>query len=109
MSAPLSSESRQRSEPLARCGPEIGALSPNSTNSKAYSVYYIYDTDDNPQGWGGTDRGGYTRPSVRAIDYKTGEVRWAHEWEGATRTGVLSNAGQPGFRLATALTMRRQL
>src|SRR5207244_12486711 len=25
--------------------------------SRAYSVYYIFDTDANPQGWGGIDRG----------------------------------------------------
>ena len=26
----------------------------------AYSVWYIYDAGDNPQGWGGTDRGGWS-------------------------------------------------
>ena len=26
--------------------------------TQAYSVWYIYDPSDNPQGWGGTDRGG---------------------------------------------------
>ena len=28
------------------------------TPSRAFSVFYIYDPSDNPQGWGGTDRGG---------------------------------------------------
>ena len=49
--------------------------------SRAFSVYYIYDPSDNPQGWGGTDRGGYSESMVQAIDYKTGKVRWSHKWE----------------------------
>ena len=58
-----------------------------------YSVYYIYDPDDNPQGWGGTDRGGYSESMVQAIDYKTGKVKWSHKWEGNIRSGLLSTAG----------------
>jgi alcohol dehydrogenase (cytochrome c) len=65
--------------------------------SQAYSVWYIYDTSANPQGWGGTDRGGYSTSSVKAIDYKTGEVRWTHHWEGAARTGLLTTAGNLVF------------
>ena len=30
-----------------------------SARTRAFSVYYIYDPGDNPQGWGGTDRGGW--------------------------------------------------
>ena len=60
---------------------------------QAYSVYYIYDPSDNPQGWGGTDRGGYAESMLQAIDYKTGKVRWSHKWEGNIRAGVLSTAG----------------
>jgi alcohol dehydrogenase (cytochrome c) len=62
--------------------------------SRAFSVYYIYDPSDNPQGWGGTDRGGYSESMIQAIDYKTGKVRWSHLWEGAgARSGLLSTAG----------------
>jgi alcohol dehydrogenase (cytochrome c) len=75
--------------------PKTGLFYTDAT--KAYSVYYIFDTDDNPQGWGGTDRGGYSQSGVRAIDYRTGEVRWAHEWEGTIRGGVLSTAGNLVF------------
>jgi alcohol dehydrogenase (cytochrome c) len=60
---------------------------------RAFSVYYIYDPDDNPQGWGGTDRGGYAESMIQAIDYKTGKVRWTHKWENNTRSGLLSTAG----------------
>jgi alcohol dehydrogenase (cytochrome c) len=61
--------------------------------SQAWSVYYIYDPDDNPQGWGGTDRGGYSESMIQAIDYKTGKVRWSHKWETNARSGLLSTAG----------------
>ncbi len=61
--------------------------------SRAFSVYYIYDEDDNPQGWGGTDRGGWSEAMIQAIDYKTGKVRWSHKWEGSARSGLLSTAG----------------
>ena len=64
---------------------------------QAYSVYYIYDPSDNPQGWGGTDRGGYAESMLQAIDYKTGKVRWSHKWEGNIRAGVLSTAGNVVF------------
>jgi alcohol dehydrogenase (cytochrome c) len=61
---------------------------------QTWSVYYIYDPDDNPQGWGGTDRGGYSESMTQAIDHKTGKVRWSHKWEGGnTRSGLLSTAG----------------
>src|SRR5579883_354878 len=65
---------------------------------RAYSVYYIYDTDDNPQGWGGTDRGGANLgSSVEAIDYKTGKVRWSHQWESGGHSGLMSTAGNLVF------------
>jgi alcohol dehydrogenase (cytochrome c) len=66
--------------------------------SRAYSVYYIFDTDDNPQGWGGNDRGGGGLGSmVQAIDYKTGKIRWSHKWETGGRSGLLSTAGNLVF------------
>jgi glucose dehydrogenase len=61
---------------------------------RTWSVYYIYDPGDNPQGWGGTDRGGYSEALLQAIDYKTGKVRWSHKWEASgTRSGLLTTAG----------------
>jgi alcohol dehydrogenase (cytochrome c) len=61
--------------------------------ARAFSVYYIYDTSDNPQGWGGTDRGGFSENMVQAIDYRDGKVRWSHKWEGSGLSGLLSTAG----------------
>jgi alcohol dehydrogenase (cytochrome c) len=60
---------------------------------RTYSVFYLYDPGDNPQGWGGQDRGGYSESMVQAVDYKTGKVRWSHMWDGAARSGLLSTAG----------------
>jgi alcohol dehydrogenase (cytochrome c) len=65
--------------------------------ARAFSIYYIYDPDENPQGWGGTDRGGYTESMLQAIDYKTGKVRWTHKWDASTRSGLLSTAGNVLF------------
>ena len=61
--------------------------------ARTFSMFYLYDPGDNPQGWGGADRGGYTESLVQAIDYKTGKIRWSHKWEGAARSGLLSTAG----------------
>jgi alcohol dehydrogenase (cytochrome c) len=64
---------------------------------RAFSVYYIYDPDDNPLGWGGTDRGGYAEQMTLAIDYKTGDIKWKHPWEGGSRSGLLVTAGNVLF------------
>jgi alcohol dehydrogenase (cytochrome c) len=61
--------------------------------ARAFSMFYIYDPSDNPQGWGGTDRGGWSESMIQAIDYKTGKVRWTHKWETPARSGLLSTAG----------------
>lgn len=71
--------------------------------SRAYSVYYIYDTSDKPEGWGGNDRGGWSESMIQALDYKTGKVRWSHKWEGSGgRGGLLSTAGKLVFGGDTA-------
>ena len=49
-------------------------------------------------GWGGTDRGGYAEPGqLKAIDYKTGEIRWSIPRYGGN-SGLLSTAGQRRLR-----------
>jgi alcohol dehydrogenase (cytochrome c) len=76
--------------------PQTGLFYVNAT--RAFSVYYIYDPSDNPQGWGGTDRGGWSESMLQAIDYKTGTIRWSHPWEGGgSRSGLLSTAGNLVF------------
>jgi alcohol dehydrogenase (cytochrome c) len=72
--------------------PDTGLFYINAT--RAYSVWYLYDPDDKPEGWGGTDRGGWSEAMLQAIDYKTGAIRWSHKWEGGgARAGMLSTAG----------------
>ena len=78
--------------------PQTGLFYVGTT--RAFSVYYIFDPDlANPQGWGGTDRGGTTlSSSVEAIDYKTGKIRWSHKWETpGGRSGLMSTAGNLVF------------
>ncbi len=77
--------------------PDTGLFYINSAD--AYSVYYIFDEDPKPEGWGGNDRGGWSEGILKAIDYKTGKTRWSHKWEGAggPRSGVLATAGNLVF------------
>jgi alcohol dehydrogenase (cytochrome c) len=75
--------------------PQTGLFYVNAT--RAYSVYYIYDSSDNPAGWGGFDRGGYSQSMLQAIDYKTGAIRWSHAWKSGGPTGLLSTAGNLVF------------
>ncbi len=76
--------------------PDTGLFYVNSTD--AYSVYYIFDDDDKPEGWAGNDLGGWSQSTLRAIDYRTGKLKWSHPWEGAgARSGVLSTAGNLVF------------
>ncbi len=61
---------------------------------RAYSVWYLYDLDDKPEGWGGTDRGGFSENILEAIDVNTGAIKWKHKWDGpGGRSGVMSTAG----------------
>ena len=77
--------------------PATGLFYVNASN--AYSVYYIYDDTEKPEGWGGNDRGGWSETVMQAIDYQTGKIRWSHKWEGpgGPRSGVLSTAGNVVF------------
>jgi len=71
--------------------PQTGLFYVNS--NRAFSVYYLYDASDNPQGWGGNDRGGYSTSQLQAIDYQTGKLKWSHQWESGSTSGLLSTAG----------------
>ena len=78
--------------------PQTGLFYVNAT--RAFSVWYIYDASDNPMGWGGTDRGGYAeQPQLKAIDYKTGKIRWSIPRYGGN-SGILTTAGNVLFNAA---------
>ena len=65
--------------------------------ARAYSIYYIYDPSENPMGWGGTDRGGWSESMLQAIDYKTGKISGATSGKAAPATGIVSTAGNVLF------------
>jgi alcohol dehydrogenase (cytochrome c) len=72
--------------------PDTGLFYINATH--AYSVWYLYDIDEKPEGWGGTDRGGWSEALLQAIDVKDGSIKWSHKWEGSGgRSGLMSTAG----------------
>ena len=75
--------------------PDTGLFYVNA--ARAFSVYYIMDDDEKPEGWGGNDRTVFSEGMLQAIDYKTGKIRWSHKWEGTARSGVLSTAGNLVF------------
>jgi len=76
--------------------PQTGLFYINAT--RAFSIYYIFDEDEKPEGWGGNDQGGWAESMVQALDYKTGKIRWSHKWESSgIRSGVLSTAGNLVF------------
>ncbi|MDP9169462.1 MAG: acido-empty-quinoprotein group A, partial [Acidobacteriota bacterium] len=73
--------------------PDTGLFYVNA--ARAYSVWYDYELEDKAEGWGGMDRGGWSESLLRAIDYKTGNIKWSHKWEGpGGRSGLLSTAGK---------------
>lgn len=51
--------------------PNTGLFYVNAT--RAFSMYYIFDDTNKPEGWGGNDRGGWAESMLEAIDYKTGK------------------------------------
>jgi len=63
--------------------------------SRSYSMYYLTDTDDHPEGWGGLDAGaGSDGNALLAIDYRNGKIVWRHDWpSGGGVTNNLSTAG----------------
>jgi alcohol dehydrogenase (cytochrome c) len=86
--------------------PDTGLFYVSAT--RAFSVYYLYDDNDRPEGWGGNDRTGFSESLLQAIDYKTGKIRWSHKWPspvGGTRSGVLSTAGGLLFAGDNALNL----
>ncbi len=61
---------------------------------EGYSLGYLTDTDADPGGYGGSGVNGYTRGVLKALDYRTGDVRWSHEWpEGGGSGGGLGGSG----------------
>jgi alcohol dehydrogenase (cytochrome c) len=79
--------------PAPSFDPETGLLYVGANAS--YSMFYITDTDDHPEGWGGLDASaGSAGAAVEAIDYQTGNIKWKHDWpSGGGPSHFLSTAG----------------
>jgi acido-empty-quinoprotein group A len=73
--------------------PDTGLFYVSAVDS--YSVYYLTDTDPKPEGYGGRENAVFTRSSLKAIDYKTGNVRWTHPFagQGGNIFSLLTTAG----------------
>jgi len=73
--------------------PQTGLFYINASSS--YSLYYLTDTDDKPEGYGGRDSGVYSTLALKAIDYRTGQVRWMHDYNRIGQPiGILTTAGK---------------
>lgn len=69
---------------------------------QGYSLAYLTDTDEKPQGYGGTGRQLWAEHVLKAIDYRTGKIRWEHPYltegpGGLGGQGILSTAGNLMF------------
>ncbi len=69
--------------------------------SRSYSMFYLTDTDDHPEGWGGLDSGvGNEGNSLLALDYRTGKTVWRHDWPSGS--GIVNNLSTAGNLLFTS-------
>ncbi len=64
--------------------------------SPSYSVYYLTDTSERPEGYGGRDAGVWSESALEALDYKTGEIKWKHVYpeNSGGHAGILTTAGK---------------
>jgi len=79
--------------PAPSFDPQTGLLYVGANRS--YAMFYITDTDDHPEGWGGLDAtAGSLGAALEALDYKTGEIEWKHDWPaGGGPSHILTTAG----------------
>ena len=65
---------------------------------EGYGIAYLYDTSDEPEGYGGGGSATFDpRSALFALDVRTGETKWKHELragEGVMSGGVLTTAGR---------------
>ena len=78
--------------------PKTGLFYVNAT--RGFSMTYLTDTSDRPEGYGGSGRGLWSQNVLEALDYKTGEIKWNHPYSsyggsdrGLGGPGILTTAG----------------
>jgi alcohol dehydrogenase (cytochrome c) len=68
--------------------------------TQSFSVFYLTDTDEHQEGWAAAERNvGSLGRSLKALDYKTGKVKWSRPLAmgagaGGAPMGLLSTAGK---------------
>jgi alcohol dehydrogenase (cytochrome c) len=65
--------------------------------TEGYGIAFLYDTSDDPEGYGGGGGGNFdTRSALFALDVRTGKIRWKHEHAGTAGVagGILTTAGK---------------
>jgi alcohol dehydrogenase (cytochrome c) len=79
--------------------PETGFFYVNAT--RGYSVSYLVDTDERPEGYGGGSRNLWSEHVLEALDYRTGAIAWQHAYAriselagGLSGPGILTTAGK---------------
>ena len=83
--------------PAPSFDPQTGLFYVNTSYN--YSVYFLTDTDEHAQGYGGRDSGVWSQTALKAIDYQTGQIRWTHEYPGVSGgvASILTTAGNVLF------------
>jgi alcohol dehydrogenase (cytochrome c) len=75
--------------------PETGLFYVNA--NEGYQAWYLTDTSDRPQGFAGSTTLLAGEPVLKAIDYRTGDIRWSHPYASESPAGVggvLTTAGK---------------
>jgi alcohol dehydrogenase (cytochrome c) len=66
---------------------------------RGYSVNYLTDTDEHPEGYGGSGRTVWSQRVLEALNIKSGDVAWSHPYPVVASTGfgfpgILTTAGR---------------
>ena len=74
--------------------PDTGLFYVNAV--RGYSLAYLTDTDDKPEGYGGSGHNLWLQAEIEAIDFRTGRIQWRHDYpgSGAATSGILTTAGK---------------
>ena len=76
--------------------PDTGLFYVNA--ARGYSIAYLTDTDEQPEGYGGRGGGLITEAVLEALDVKTGNISWSHAYPsgtfGTSFSGILTTAGK---------------
>lgn len=71
--------------------PDTNLFYVNAT--RGYSLTYLTDTDERPEGYGGSGRGLWSQHVLEAIDVRTGRIAWSHPYSTGVGSGGLGGPG----------------